>query len=54
LAALLKLAPVSQILYGTDYPFRTASEEGGGLAAQHFRPQDLRAIEFGNAKRLLY
>jgi 6-methylsalicylate decarboxylase len=54
LAALLKLAPVSQVLYGTDYPFRTASEEGGGLAAQHFRPQDLRAIESGNAKRLLY
>jgi predicted TIM-barrel fold metal-dependent hydrolase len=54
LAALLKLAPVSQILFGTDYPFRTTAEEVDGLTAQNFRPQDLRAIEFGNAKRLLY
>jgi predicted TIM-barrel fold metal-dependent hydrolase len=54
LAALLKLAPVSQILYGTDYPYRTAAEEGDGLTAQHFRAQDIRAIEAGNAKRLLF
>lgn len=53
LAALLKLAPVPRILYGTDYPFRTVVEENDGLAAQHFATEDLFAIEQGNAKRLL-
>ena len=53
LAALLKLAPVSQILFGTDYPFRTGAEEADGLAAQHFPAADLKAIERDNALRLL-
>ena len=53
LAALLKLAPTSQILYGTDYPFRTAAEETGGLSAQRFAAKDLAAIERNNAMRLL-
>jgi predicted TIM-barrel fold metal-dependent hydrolase len=53
LAALLKLAPISQIVYGTDYPYRTAAEENDGLSAQHFLPQDLLAIERGNALRIL-
>jgi len=53
LAALLKVAPTSQILFGTDYPFRTAAEEIGGLTAQRFPAKDLRAIERDNALRLL-
>ena len=53
LAALLKVAPLSQILFGTDYPFRTAAEEIGGLTAQRFPAKDLRAIERDNALRLL-
>lgn len=53
LAALLKLVPVPQILFGTDFPFRTAAEEIDGLAAQHFKAEDLLAIESGNARRLL-
>ena len=53
LAALLKVAPPSQILFGTDYPFRTAAEVIGGLTAQHFPAKDLRAIERDNALRLL-
>ncbi len=53
LAALLKVAPLSQILFGTDYPFRTSAEEIGGLAAQRFPAKDLRAIERDNALRLL-
>ena len=53
LAALLKLAPISQILYGTDYPFRTGAEETEGLSAQHFSAKDLLAIERENALRLL-
>jgi predicted TIM-barrel fold metal-dependent hydrolase len=53
LAALLKVAPASQILFGTDYPFRTPAEVTGGLIAQRFPAKDLRAIERDNALRLL-
>jgi predicted TIM-barrel fold metal-dependent hydrolase len=53
LAALLKMAPISQIVYGTDYPYRTAAEENDGLSAQHFPAQDLLTIERGNALRIL-
>jgi len=53
LAAMLKLAPPSQILLGTDFPFRTAAEVTGGLTAQHFSVRDLGAIERDNALRLL-
>ena len=53
LAALLKLAPVSQILFGTDYPYRTGAEEIDGLTAQHFAAADLRAIERDNSLRIL-
>ena len=53
LAALLKLVPVSQILFGTDYPYRTGAEEIDGLTAQHFSAADLRAIERDNLRRIL-
>ena len=53
LAALLKVAPQSQILFGTDYPFRTSAEVIGGLTTQRFPAKDLRAIERDNALRLL-
>jgi predicted TIM-barrel fold metal-dependent hydrolase len=53
LAALLKMAPVSQILYGTDFPYRTGAEVSGGLAAQHFPAAELKAIERDNALRIL-
>jgi len=53
LAALLKLAPVSQLLYGTDFPFRSAAEVNAGLAQHGFSPAELKAIERDNALRLL-
>jgi predicted TIM-barrel fold metal-dependent hydrolase len=53
LAALLKLVSPVQILFGTDYPFRTAAEVSGGLSAQHFPSKDLLAIERDNALRLM-
>lgn len=53
LAALLKLVSPAQILYGTDYPYRTGAEVNGGLSAQGFAAKDLRAIERDNALRLL-
>src|SRR6266849_7296842 len=53
LAALMKIVTPSQVLYGTDFPFRDRAEEIEGLAAFRFNPRDLRAIERENALRLL-
>jgi len=33
LAALAKLVPISQIMYGTDFPYRTAVEHCKGVDA---------------------
>jgi predicted TIM-barrel fold metal-dependent hydrolase len=52
--ALRTLVPVSQIVFGTDFPFRTAVETGKGLATCGvFNAQELEAIDRGNAMRLL-
>jgi 6-methylsalicylate decarboxylase len=53
LAAFLKLVPVSQLMFGSDYPYRTAISNVEGLAAYGFTPADLAAIERGNALKLL-
>ena len=53
LEALSRIAPTSQILFGTDFPFRSGAEGVGGLAAHGFKPAELRAIERDNALRLL-
>jgi predicted TIM-barrel fold metal-dependent hydrolase len=52
MAALLKLVPVSQITYGTDYPYFPL-DQNVTLAQAELSPQDLKAIESGNAMRLL-
>jgi predicted TIM-barrel fold metal-dependent hydrolase len=53
LAALLKIVTSEQMLFGTDYPYRTGAEVIDGLAAQGFASKDLVAIERGNALQLL-
>lgn len=53
LAALLTLVSVTQVLYGTDFPFRDGAEANAGLAAYRFKPKQLRAIERHNAMRLM-
>jgi predicted TIM-barrel fold metal-dependent hydrolase len=53
LAALMKLVPVSQVLFGTDYPYRTGVEAVEGLRDYGFSEADLRAIDRGNAMKLL-
>jgi predicted TIM-barrel fold metal-dependent hydrolase len=53
LEALLRMAPVSQVVFGTDFPFRTGAEVVEGLAAHGFPAKDLQAIERDNALRLM-
>jgi len=50
--ALAQLVPVSQIVYGTDFPYRTAAEHTSGLA-ERFKGDDLKAIDRENALRIL-
>ena len=52
LASLTKMVDTSQILFGTDYPYRTAPEQVRGLQ-EMFSPQALQMIERGNAQRLM-
>ncbi len=54
MASLTKLVPASQIVFGTDYPYRTAEETAKGLAeCGCFNAGELRAIDCENAWRLL-
>jgi 6-methylsalicylate decarboxylase len=53
LASLTKLVPTSQIVFGTDFPYRTAIDHVRGLADYGFGASDLQAIERDNAVRLM-
>jgi 6-methylsalicylate decarboxylase len=53
IAALLKMVSVSQVLYGTDFPFRDGAEVNQGIAEWGFNADDLRFIEHGTAEKLL-
>ena len=53
LASLTKLIPISQIVFGTDYPYRTAADHVKGLTDYGFKPDDLQAIDRDNALRLM-
>ncbi len=52
LSALAKLVPVSQIVYGTDFPYRTAADHTKGVNAT-FSGDDLKAVDRENAVRLI-
>ena len=52
LAALVKLVPISQIVYGTDFPYRTAADHSKGVSMV-FTGDDLKAIDRENALRIL-
>jgi predicted TIM-barrel fold metal-dependent hydrolase len=52
IGALAKLIPTSQIVFGTDFPYRNATEHVKGLAAA-FSGDELQAIQCGNAQRIL-
>ncbi|CCE01105.1 amidohydrolase family protein [Bradyrhizobium sp. STM 3809] len=54
MSALAAIIPASQILFGTDYPYRTSLDHVRGLSeAGVFSDRELAAIERGNALRLL-
>ncbi len=53
LASLTRLVKPSQIVFGSDYPYRTGIDNVKGLADYGFSSADLRAIEHDNALRLL-
>jgi predicted TIM-barrel fold metal-dependent hydrolase len=53
LASLTRLVDVSQIVFGSDYPYRTGEDHVKGLRDYGFSAADLRAIERENARRLL-
>ena len=52
MASLTKMVNVSQIVFGTDYPYRTGIEHVTGLAPL-FSASELRAIDRDNALRIL-
>jgi predicted TIM-barrel fold metal-dependent hydrolase len=52
LEALAKLVPISQIVYGTDFPYRTAADHTKGVTA-FFKGDDLRKVDRDNALRLI-
>jgi predicted TIM-barrel fold metal-dependent hydrolase len=52
MTALLKLVPVSQITYGTDYPY-FPTDQNEELRKLDLSAADLQAIEHGNAARLI-
>jgi 6-methylsalicylate decarboxylase len=53
ITALLKMVTMSQVLYGTDFPFRDGAEVNAGIAAYGFKPKDLRSIEREIALKLI-
>ena len=53
IAALLKMVPISQVLYGTDYPFRLGAEVNDAIAAYGFGGDDIRSIEREVALKLM-
>jgi predicted TIM-barrel fold metal-dependent hydrolase len=52
LDALGKLVPITQIVYGTDFPYRTAADHTKGVS-DHFKGDDLKKVDRENALRLL-
>jgi len=52
-AALLKMVPVSQVLFGSDFPYREAATAAQRLEAYPFSAGDRVAIDRGTALKLL-
>lgn len=53
MSALREVVPVSQIVFGTDFPYRTVADHVKGLRESGFSEEDLRHIFRSNAAELL-
>jgi predicted TIM-barrel fold metal-dependent hydrolase len=53
LTALLKYVPISQVVFGTDYPYVTVEENVGDLLKAGLSAAELKAIDNENAMRLI-
>ena len=53
MAALLKFVPISQVLFGSDFPYVSVTENVSDLGKVGLSAGDLRAIERDNALRLI-
>jgi 6-methylsalicylate decarboxylase len=53
MAALLKFVPVSQIVFGSDYPYFSLEDNVAGVGAIPLTAADRQAINRGNAARLM-
>ena len=52
MSALVKMVPVSQIVFGSDFPYRFAPEYTKYLPT-FFKGADLKAVDRDNALRLI-
>jgi predicted TIM-barrel fold metal-dependent hydrolase len=52
-ASLMKLVTISQVLFGTDFPYGTAAAHLEGLGRCGFSAAEIDAIHYANAARLL-
>jgi predicted TIM-barrel fold metal-dependent hydrolase len=53
LAALLKYVPLSQVMFGTDYPYVKVTDNAADLMRAGLSPDQLKAIDRENALSLL-
>jgi predicted TIM-barrel fold metal-dependent hydrolase len=53
LAALMQMVPVSQVMLGSDYPFRQGIDAVEGITNYKFNAADMKAIESENAIRVM-
>ena len=52
LSALFHMVPVSQVLFGSDFPYREAMEAVRGITSYKLSEAELRAIESENAYKM--
>jgi predicted TIM-barrel fold metal-dependent hydrolase len=53
LAALMEMVKISQVMFGSDYPFRLGTEAVDGVHNYKFTPDEIKAIDSGNAIRVM-